>query len=410
MAEASLNTPPVSGLRGARVQLAAAVLSMAAIAPVQYGWTLFTTPLAELHGWSLPAIQIAFTCFVVAQTFPQPLDGLLIDKFGPRLGCSIGAVLVGLGMAGMAASSRLPALYGSYAVAGLGAGIIYAGTIGTAIRWFPKRRGLALGLVTAGFGAGAAPVIPIIGSAIDSHGVNATLAWTGVLVGSTVLVAAQVLRHPQSQGGDPDRGQALGDSGDQGGPVDMEPWKLLATWRFWLIFAMFAFMATGLLYTTANTRPAGADWGLTSTVVVIAVTLQQVTNGLSRVVWGWVSDRYGRQATMVVAFGLNGIFLVLLALVGDTPVMFVLLTALALFTAGEIFALFPALAADTFGSRYAAANQGVVYTAKGVASLFGAAAGAWIAVRYGWSLAFALVGCLALTSSLGALLLSRRAD
>ena len=401
--EADQHAAPVPGLQGAQVQLAAAVFCMVAMAPVQYAWTLFTTPLAEFHGWSLPAVQIAFTCFVVAQTFPQPLDGLFVDKFGPRAGCSIGAVLIGVGMMGMAASDQLPALYASYAVAGLGVGIINAGAIGTAIRWYPTRRGFALGLVTAGFGAGAALVIPIIGAVIESQGVNAALAWSGVLIGCVVLVAAQVLRHPPSQPETSDARGARLQSSDHGESIDTEPWKLLGMPRFWLIFTMFAFMATGLLYTIANTRPAAVDWGLTSMVVVIAVTLQQVMNGLSRVIWGWVSDRHGRQITMFVAFGLNGTFLLLLAMVGDTPVPFVLLTSLALFTAGEIFALFPALAADTFGSRYAAANQGMLYVAKGVAGLVGVAAGTWVAVQYGWSLAFTLVGCLALTASLGAL-------
>lgn len=396
-----------SSLHGARVQLAAAILCMVAIAPVQYGWTLFTTPLAELHGWSLPAIQVAFTCFVVAQTFPQPLDGLLVDRFGPRIGCSIGGVLIGFGMIGMAFSSRLPPLYASYAVAGLGAGVIYAGTIGTAIRWYPRRRGFALGLVTAGFGAGAAPAIPVIGAMIQSRGVHVTMAWTGVLIGATVVITAQVLRHPPSQGEAADANQASVNPAGRREAGDVGPWTLLGIPRFWLIFAMFAFMTTSLLYTTSNTRPAGTAWGLTSTVIVVAVTLQQIANGFSRVFWGWVSDRHGREATMFIAFGLNGVFLILLAVAGDTPVTFVLLTALVLFTAGETFALVPALTADLFGSLYAAANQGMVYTAKGVAALVGAAAGAWVAVQYGWSLAFALVGCLALASALVALFLSR---
>lgn len=386
-------------LQERRAQLACAVVAMVFIAPLQYAWTLFTTPLSDANSWSLGQVQLAFTFFVVAQTASQPIGGYLLDRRGLALPFAAAAVLIAGGWGGLAVANSLFLLYVLYALAGIGAGLVYAGAIGAAIRWFPERRGMALGLVAAGFGAGAAPFIPLVGRVIASGGYRWAFAATGIATAVVVFAAGLVLRHP------PHHAEAHDSPTDDGVARDVahahgaKPSALLAMGRFWFAFLAFLFMATGLLILTANTQPLAADLSLSSTVIIVAITLQQISNGASRVVWGWVSDKAGRRRTMAVAFCLNAVILTLIPVLGTIPVLFIVLTSLAFFTSGEIFALFPALTADMFGTRYAAANQGMLYTAKGIAALGGGALAAYLASAFSWTLVFACAGALAFVSA-----------
>jgi len=403
-------------LRGRRLQLAAAVLGMVMIAPLQYTWTLFAEPLSEEQTWSLAAVQVGFTVFVVFQTFTQPVTGGLIDRFGPRVPYAVGAVLVGAGWSAMGLVDTLPLLYVAYAAAGVGAGVVYAGSIGTALRWYPDRRGLAVGLVTAGFGAGAAPFIPALDALVTAHGTTAGFVISGVVMGVGVLACAAVLRHPPAavspaagppalDAPPPDPPPAA--AGRDARRAQYSPGQMVRTGRFWLIFVMYFFMATGGLLVTANLKPFATSLGVAAGVVVTALALAQIPNGLSRIVWGWVSDRFGRLPTMAVAFAANGVLLALLPVVGDVPAGLILLTALVMFTWGEAFALIPAVTADTFGTDHAAANQGVMYTAKGVGGLFGGALAAWLAATFGWTAVFLTAAAMALAAAGGALVLLR---
>lgn len=418
-----------------RVQLAAAIVAMVCIAPLQYSWTLFTTPLEQQNPWSLPQVQLAFTFFIVAQTLSQPLGGYFMDRRGPRLAFIVAAALIVVGWGGLGMTGSRPLFYALYSLAGVGAGIVYAGAIGTGIRWFPDRRGLALGLIAAGFGIGAAPFTPFVHRLLEGYGVRPAFVVTGLVIGAAVLVVGLLLKTPPAGTAAVTRATGRRGAADaqvheglapSDGPIvaarapaheglvppsgsraaadppsheGLAPLGLLRLGQFWLAFIAFFFMATGLLILTANTRPIAEDFGIAASVVVVALMLQQVLNGASRVVWGWVSDRCGRELTMTVAFALTGLFLCLIPVFGSWPPAFVLLTAMVYFTGGEMFALFPALTADRFGSRYAAANQGMLYTAKGLASLAGGAFAAWLALTQSWAVVFVLAGALAFSAA-----------
>jgi len=410
-----------SGLGGRRLQLAAAVLGMVMIAPVQYSWTLFAEPLSQERAWSLAAVQVGFTVFVVFQAFTQPVSGGFIDRLGPRVPYAVGAVLVALGWSAMGLVDSLPLLYVAYAAAGVGAGVAYAGSVGTALRWYPDHRGLAVGLVTAGFGAGAAPFIPALDALVTAHGTTTGFVVSGLVIGVVLLVCAAVLRHPPASAKKPVSMTTEGPaSTGAGGPTRLAsspsgdsasrrrqyaPIEMVRTRRFWLIFFMYLAMATGGLLVTANLKPFATSLGIASGVVVTALAVAQIPNGLSRVVWGWVSDRLGRLPTMVVAFGANGLLLAMLPFFGDAPAGLAVLTPLVMFTWGEAFALIPALTAHTFGTPHAAANQGVMYMAQGVGGLFGGALAAWLAATFGWTVVFLTAAGLALAAAGGALLL-----
>ena len=153
-------------------QLVASLIAMIMIANLQYSWTLFVKPLQASTGWKLSDIQFAFTLFILFQTWVQPLDGWLIDRLGPRGFISAAGVLCGLAGPGMGYATTLPMLYVLYCTAGVGAAFVYSGSIGSALKWFKDRRGLASGIMAAGFGGGTALFIPIISSTIASQRIS----------------------------------------------------------------------------------------------------------------------------------------------------------------------------------------------------------------------------------------------
>ena len=367
---------------------------MIMIANLQYSWTLFVGPLQTSTGWKLSDIQFAFTLFILFQTWIQPLDGWFIDRLGPRWFISAAGVLCGLGWAGMGYATTLPQLYTLYCMAGMGAAFVYSGSIGSALKWFKDKRGLAAGIMAAGFGGGTALFIPLITSIIASSGYQQAFLTTGILQGAVILIVAQFLRHP------PHEEAAKGAAAAQTGVRHYTTLEVLKTPRFYLLYAMFVLMATGGLLVTANAGPIVKAWGLSTTNVsflwmsmaalTLATTLSPIANGAARVTWGWASDRLGRENTMVLTFVLQAISLILVVWLGQrSGGWFAFTLVLVYFTWGQIYSLFPALSADYFGSKNATSNYAVLYSAKGVASIIGAWFGAFLFERFGdWSIEF----------------------
>src|SRR5712671_2703932 len=177
-------------------QLVASLIAMIMIANLQYAWTLFVKPMQTATGWKLSDIQWAFTLFILFQTWVQPAQGWLIDRLGPRVFITLAGVLCGIGWGGLGFVTTLPMLYALYVVAGIGAALVYGGCIGSALKWFSKERGLASGIMAAGFGGGTALFIPFIASMIKNQGYQTAFLTTGVAQGLVILVVAQFLRHP----------------------------------------------------------------------------------------------------------------------------------------------------------------------------------------------------------------------
>ncbi len=372
-------------------QLFASLIAMIMIANLQYSWTLFVKPLQTETGWKLSEVQFAFTLFILFQTWVQPLDGWLIDRLGPRGFISAAGVLCGLGWAGMGYATSLPMLYTMYCLAGVGAAFVYSASIGSALKWFQGRRGLASGIMAAGFGGGTALTIPVISALIASRGYHAAFIATGLVQGLVILIVAQFLRHPAPV--------PQGVGGGESAPSVPRPaatgpqlttLEMLRTPRFYVMYAMFVLMATGGLLVTASAGPMSRSWGLTAGALTLAATLSPLANGASRVFWGWASDRIGRETAMVVAFLLHSVCLCLVVLLGQrSGGWFAFSLVLVYFTWGEIYALFPSATGDYFGARHATSNYGVLYTAKGVASIIGGWFGAFLYERTGsWSVGF----------------------
>jgi OFA family oxalate/formate antiporter-like MFS transporter len=385
-------------------QLCASLVAMVMIANLQYAWTLFVRPMQAETGWQLSDIQFAFTLFILLQTWVQPLDGWLVDRLGPRGFITVAGLLCALGWAGLGYATSLPMLYGLYCVAGVGAAFVYSASIGSALKWFTERRGLASGIMAAGFGGGTALFIPIISWFIGSGGYRTAFIATGLFQGLVIIVVAQFLRHPPA----PAASAAVPTSGgaSQLGRRQFTTLEMLRTPQFYILYVMFVLMSTGGLMVTANAGPMASSFGLSVAALTVAATLSPLANGGSRVFWGWASDRLGRENTMILAFCLQAIALCLIVLVGQNAVLFSVVLVLIYFTWGEIYALFPATSGDYFGTRHATSNYAVLYTAKGVAAIFGGWVGAMLFEQSGsWTMGAFGSAAMALVAAIMAVVL-----
>jgi len=394
-------------------QLLLGLVCMMCISSPQYVWTLFARPFAQQIGAGAAAIQVTFSLLVVLQTVCAPLQGLLLARLGPRLLIASGEALTGLAWLGAARAHSLVWLYLSYGVlGGLGTGIVYVGVIGLLVGWFPRRRGLAAGLAASGYGLGAMLTTLPISLAITRFGMRPTLAGFGLLLALLGALAASFLRAPPAEA--PAAGPAAGPAANRAS-AGVPPGAMLRTGLFWLMFAMMAMMSTSGLMVTSQLAALAADHGLAGArllglgVLPLALTLDRLTNGLTRPVFGLLSDRIGREPTMALAFGLEGLAMAGWAssLAAHDPLGFVLLSGVVFFGWGEIFSLFPATLTDSFGSRHATVNYGLLYLSQGVGSILGGPlASALHQATGGWRDVFALaIGADLLTACLALLVL-----
>ncbi len=388
-------------------QLALGILVMMAISSPQYVWTLFVKPFQAATHASLPAVQVTFTVLVVLQTFFSPVQGYLIDRFSPKLMIALGAALSGLGWVAASRAQSLLGLYATYGLlCGLGTGIVYVGVVGLMVRWFPDRRGLAAGLVAAGYGMGAMVTTFPVTHMIAADGFRPALAVFGAVLGCVGALAALGLRAPRA-------GEVAGSLPDADS-AGTAPRDMLRSPVFWLMFLMMTLMSTGGLMVTANFAVFAREFGVADAVVFgmaalpFALTLDRVTNGLTRPVFGWISDRIGREQTMAIAFTLEALALCLLLYSRHDPAAFALLSGLVFFAWGEIFSLFPSLLTDIFGPRHATTNYGFLYMAQGVGSLLGGPMAALIhGAAASWVPVFAIAICLDLVTAVLALAVLR---
>ncbi|WP_250520283.1 MULTISPECIES: oxalate/formate MFS antiporter [unclassified Caballeronia] len=355
------------------VQLVIGIVCMGLVANFQYAWTLFVMPMDAKHHWGQAAIQTAFTIFIVTETWLVPVEGWLVDKFGPRPVVMGGAIFAAIGWIIDAHATTLMHLYIAAVVAGIGAGCVYGTCVGTALKWFPDKRGLAAGLTAAGFGAGAAVTVIPISNMIQSSGYERAFMFFGILQGAVIFVLALLLVRPNPPKGIVPAKRIVATK------IDYTTGQMVRAPIFWVLYAMFVAVAAGGVIATAQFGPIAKEYGFASlpvslfgaTLPLLAMTLSidNLCNGFTRPLCGFISDKIGRENTMFIIFLGEGVALLGLMQFGQNPYMFMLFAALTFLCWGEIFSIFPATCADTFGSKYAAANAGTLYTAKGTASM-----------------------------------------
>ena len=372
--QVSLDSDAPSGTFSNRwVQLVFGIICMGLVANLQYAWTLFVSPIEAKNHWGLSAIQLSFSIFILVETWLVPIEGWLVDKFGPRPVIAAGAIFAGLGWVIDAHATTLTELYLAAVIAGIGAGCVYGTCVGNALKWFPDKRGLAAGLTAAGFGAGAAITVIPIATMIQSSGYQSAFQFFGILQGIFIFVLAMLMVRPRAP------------KGVKAAPrlattkVDYSTGKMLKTPVFWIIYGMFVAVAAGGLMATAQLGPIAKDYGLaklpisllglTLPLLTMTLSIDNLCNGFTRPLCGFISDRIGRENTMFIVFLGEGLSMLGLMQFGHSPVAFMTFAALVFLFWGEIFSIFPAICADTFGIKFAAGNAGTLYTAKGTASL-----------------------------------------
>ncbi len=386
------------------VQLIAGIIAMMAIANLQYAWTLFTKPIqAHLHV-SLVAVQWTFTLFILLETWLVPFEGYLVDIIGPRLMLGIGSIFVALGWVGSGYAETITQLYIWYAVGGIGAGIVYGGSIGNALKWFPDHRGLCVGLTAGAYGIGTALTVSPIDKMIRASGYQHTLVFWGIIQGFVVLTTALFLAKPPLGWTPPGwaEKEAKIKQHVRSSAVDMTPWQMLRQPSFYVIYLMMTMLSFGGLVVTAQLNPMAVSYHVDKVIVafgmtalVMAISVDRYLNGLTRPFWGWVSDHIGRENTMFIAFTMEAVAVFALLQLISRPVWFIALSGLCFFAWGEIFSLFPSITGDLFGKTWATTNYGIVYTAKGTGALFAGFGAAWLFEKTGsWTKVFwAMIAC-----------------
>jgi len=398
-----MSTQPIASTAIARpasyrwLQLFLGIVCMAMIANLQYGWTLFVNPIDSKFHWGRAAIQVAFSIFVLFETWLVPIEGYLVDRFGPRPVVMVGGLLCGIAWVMNSFASSLAMLYVAAAIGGIGAGAVYGTCVGNALKWFSDRRGLAAGLTAAGFGAGSALTIIPIQAIIKSSGYETAFLYFGIAQGLVVILVSIGLTDPRRT-----QSPALAKKVAERPRApeilqtmrNYRPLEMLREPVFWVMYVMFVLVGAGGLMATAQLALIAKDFkladvpvsliGITLPALTFALALDRILNGFTRPFFGWVSDRIGREKTMLIAFGLEAIGILALWQLGREPVLFVILTGVVFFAWGEIYSLFPSTCTDTFGTQFATANAGALYTAKGTASLLVPLSSVLAAATGGW--------------------------
>jgi OFA family oxalate/formate antiporter-like MFS transporter len=362
-------------IRNRWFQLVIGIAAMIMIANLQYGWTLFVNPIQDRFHWAKAAIQVAFTTFVFVETWLVPVEGYLIDRFGPSRITAAGGLLVAASWSMYSYADALWIFYAGAVVGGIGAGIVYGAMVGQALKWFPDRRGLAAGLTAGGFGAGSALTVVPIARMVAAQGYQHTFLVFGLLQGVVVVLIAVLLRAPRPG----EVTQVATSALVAQTSLDVRPAQMLRTPLFYVMYVAMTCVAAGGVIATAQLAPIAKDYAVDGVPVTLlaftlpalqwALVLDRILNGLARPTFGWISDRLGRENTMAMAFALEAVTIYAMIQLAANPLLFVVMSGLLFFAYGEVFSLFPSLSADSFGRRYATTNYGFLYTAKGTAAL-----------------------------------------
>lgn len=405
MAESASSLIHPSRIINRWAQLVAGIFAMMAVANLQYAWTIFTDPIQKHMHTTLVEVQWTITLFIALETWLVPFEGYLIDRIGPRFMLGMGSIFVALGWIGAGWAESMHLLYLWYGVfGGIGAGMVYGGTIGNALKWFPDHRGLCVGLTAGAYGVGTAVTIVPITNMLRVTSYQHTFIVWGVIQGVVVLASALFLAKPPDGWTPPNwkEKEAAIKARVQTSGRDLTPLQMIKEPSFYVIYVMLTMLAFGGIVVTVQLAPMAKSYHVDKimvafgmTALTLAIEIDRVLNGLTRPFWGWISDHVGRENAIFASFILEaGAVFALLQLISH-PIWFIVLSGLCFFAWGNIYSLFPSITADLYGKKWATTNYGVVYTAKGLATLFAAPGAAWLFERTGsWTKVFwAMIAC-----------------
>ncbi|MBW1994733.1 MAG: OFA family MFS transporter, partial [Deltaproteobacteria bacterium] len=361
------------------ILIIAAFVIMMIISIYQYSWFLFAFALKKQFSWTLSAIGLTFTVFTYSATFIQPFSGYIADCYGPRKVAFTASILVGIGLLLCSTATTPLVLYIFYGLGGIGVGILYGISAACAIKWFPDRRGLATGLVVFGFGAGTAIFNIFIQRLLETKGLQTTWVYLGILMLLFLIPLCLLYKYP-------DQNPASSKNTNPGAEAvsaDYKPLEMLKTYQWYLIYFSFTFTVSIVLMFGAQMKMVAREFNLPSGYFKVLLVLFPLGNGLSRVVAGFISDKIGREKTMVVFYTLLGLSILCFVTFAHIHLLFVVIVFIAALLGGAPFALYPATIGDYYGARYSTTNYGITYTAKAFAGLISGWLSGYLVMQFG---------------------------
>lgn len=359
--------------------ICASFIIMMIISIYQYSWFLFAYAIESRLHWDLASIGLTFTIYAYAATFIQPFSGYISDSYGPRKIAIIASFLVGIGFIFASFSSAHLVFYLFYGLGGLGVGVLYGISIACAIKWFPDKRGFATGFVVFGFGAGTAVFNWFIQELLNSKGLDFTLLLIGLLMISILIPLSLLYAYPNEDWTSPFTSleqKVIASS-------NYKPFEMLATYQFYLIYFSFTVTVSIVLMFGAQLKMLAREFNIPANYFNLLLILFPIGNGLSRVVSGAISDRIGRERTMVLFYSLLGLSIIFFVFFAHIAILFMITVFIAALLGGSPFALYPATIGDYYGSKFATTNYGITYTSKAWAGLISGWLSGYLVMKFG---------------------------
>ncbi len=366
-----------------------------------YAWSIFVAPLEKEFGWNRAQTSWIFTIAVFVFGMSFVIAGRLQDKLGPFKVSVIGSIGLSLGFILASFTSSLGMLFLTFGgVMGFGNGFGYATPIPVLSKWFPDRRGLAVGLAVAGYGGGSAILgLPFVGPAmLTAWGWRGTFLALGIIFFVATIIGAFLLQNPPAgwkpEGWTPPPATAK----VAATTYDYPPSEMVRTPQFPLMWIGYCLGASAGLMTISQLVPFARSIGLPAAAAASALIVGALGNASGRIFSGWLSDAIGRLQTLRLMILVSAIGVVVLAALSEVALVYVILFVVY-YCYGTLLSVFPSTTADFFGTKNLGINYGWVFTAWGVAGIVGPAIGGYMFKAYhNYSAAFVAAGVLALIS------------
>ncbi|HME59429.1 MAG TPA: OFA family MFS transporter [Terracidiphilus sp.] len=375
-----------------------------------YAWSVFVAPLEKEFGWKRAQTSTVFTIAVVVFALTFIVAGRLQDKLGPFWISLTGAILVSLGFFLCSYTSSLTYLFICFGViGGLGNGFGYATPIPVMAKWFPDKRGLAVGLAVGGYGAGSAIFGPLSASyLIPTFGWRTTFQVLGVIFLVMTVIGSFLLKNPPA-GYKPSGWAPAATSKAAATTYDFSPGEMLRTPTFYFMWVAYAFGCAAGLMVISQLVPFAKSVGIPSiTLASLGLVVGAVGNASGRILSGWMSDHLGRINVLRLMIGISMVAMPILYHVGGNVVALFVMLFIVYWCYGTQLSVNASTTADFWGTKNVGINYGLLFTAWGVAGLLGGRIGGLLFDKYhNYQMAFYTAAVLAAVA-LVAELMARR--